>query len=381
MRCLWTLALLSLFADRLASQWEPEISGYVVTMPAFLSFDRSLADSVGVAPTQLVGLTRFRLRPSLSMPWNALLEVEGEVSAVARNGGQYLIGQGESVGRQVLDLRWTLAASDHVAIVSFIDRLVYRQRWSWGELAVGRQRISWGTGRIWNPTDLFNPLNPANFAKIEKDGADAVSAKVFLGTLSDVQAVWNPANTGPSNFGARLRTNSGTYDIALLGGYFDTAPVTGGDLAGNLGPMGVRAEVLYAGPAKTGTPEYVKAIAGVDQQFSRTLYGLLEYQFNGQGTTDKAAYDLEAVLEGSILNVARHYVAAMATYQIHPLVTLSLMGTVNLNDGSQFYSSLINYSAGEELLLGGGLQLFVGDRGDEFWYYPLAAYLTLDYTF
>jgi len=381
MRWLWTLALLSLAADRSAAQWEPAISGYVVAMPAVLSFNRMLADSVGIAPTQPTVLTRFRIRPSLSVPWNALLEVEGEMSAVARTGGQYLFGQGQPVGRQVLDLRWTIAEQEHFAVVTFIDRLVYRQRWTGGEVAVGRQRISWGTGHIWNPTDLFNPLNPANFAKIEKDGADAVSAKVFLGTLTDVQAVWNPAADAPSNAGVRLRTNIGTYDVSVLGGYFDSAPVTGGDFAGNLGPMGIRAEVLYSGPAKSGTSKFLKAIVGADQQFTGTLYGLVEYQYNGPGTTDKTAYDLEALLAGSILNVARHYVAAMASYQPYPLVTLSFMGTLNLDDGSQFYSGTIDYSAGEELVLGGGLQLFNGDRGDEFWYYPLAAYVKVDFTF
>ncbi len=381
MKWRWTLLLLVAAPLQSHAQWQPDFSGYFVTMPAFLSLNPDVAASAGVARNQVANITRLRLRPSLAIPWDALLEVEYEISGLVRSTEQPILVERTDIGRQVFDLRWTIAESDHYAVVHFIDRLVYRQRFSNGEVDIGRQRISWGTGRIWNPTDLFNPINPVNFAKIEKDGADAVSAKYIFGTLSDLQAVWNPARDAVSNYGARLRVNVDVYDFSFLGGYFDAAPVAGFDMAGNLGQMGIRTELLYTGAGKSGSPAYVSAIAGADQQFTSKLYGLAEYHFNGQGTSDKGEYDINALFQGAILNVARHYLAAMASYQVHPLVTLALMATLNFNDGSQFYSCTASYSAADELTLGAGLQLFAGSTGDEYWYYPNTAYVRLDFFF
>jgi hypothetical protein len=377
----WGTIALLLAGTMCPAQWDAQFSGYVLTMPATLSLPSALADSSGISRYQVMDVTRLRLRPSLSLPWDALLEVEYEMAGIVQSTDQTVNIERKQISRQVLDLRWTIVETDKFSLIHFIDRLVYRQRFDFGQLAVGRQRISWGTGRIWNPTDLFNPINPANFAKIEKDGADAVSAKVTLGTLSDLQLVWNPAEHAVSNYGARLRANAGEYDFSLLGGYFDSRAVAGGDFAGNLGKMGVRGEILASGMEKGGSAMFVKYILGLDHQITPELYALLEYQFNGEGTADKDSYDIDALFRGEVLNVARHYLAASASYLVHPLVTLVAMATLNFDDGSQFYVGTVSYSASDNLVLGAGAQAFLGDPGDEFWYYPGTAFLKLEYYF
>jgi hypothetical protein len=387
MKPLWGAVLMLTAVSRSVGQWETSFSGYVVTLPAYLALPTGTpgstgsTDSIGISRSQLMDVTRLRLRPSLSLPWNGLLELEYEMAGIVQSTNQPVTVEQKEIGRQVVDLRWTIAESDHYSLIHFIDRLVYRQRLDFGEICIGRQRISWGTGRIWNPTDLFNPINPANFAKIEKDGADAVSAKINLGPLSDVQAVWNPALNAVSNYGGRLRAHSGEYDFSFLGGYFDGKSVAGGDLAGNLGEMGVRGEILVSGIGQKTPAPFVKYIVGIDHQLTPELYALLEYQFNGQGTSDRDAYDFEALYRGEILNVARHYLAVSGSYLIHPLVTLTAMGTLNFDDGSQFYAGTVSYSAGDNVVLGLGLQAFVADVGDEFWYYPGTAYLKFEFHF
>jgi hypothetical protein len=379
---LWGIALLAL-AGRAEAQWEPSFSGYVLTLPAYLRLPESggTADSAGLSRNQMMDVTRLRLKPSLTLPWDGLVELEYEMAGIVQSAGQPVTVERKEIGRQVVDLRWTIAESERYSLIHFIDRLVYRQRFEAGELVLGRQRISWGTGRIWNPTDLFNPINPANFAKFEKDGADAVAAKLNLAPLSDLQIVWNPARDASSNYGGRFRTHAGEYDVSLLTGYFDGAVVAGGDVAGNLGRMGVRAEVLASGIGADAPERYVKAIAGLDHQLTPELYALVEYQFNGQGVSDAAAYDLEALLRGEILNVARHYLALSATYLVHPLVTVALTGMVNADDGSQFYAGTASYSATDDLVLALGLQLFAASPGDEFWYYPGTTYAKIEYYF
>jgi hypothetical protein len=376
------VAILTLAAVRGgAGQVETSFSGYVLTLPALLSLSPAAADSAGLSRHQVMDVTRIRLRPSLSLPWNALLEVEYEVAGIVQSTDQPVMIEREEIGRQVTPLRWSISHSARYSLIHFIDRLVYRQRFEAGELAVGRQRISWGTGRVWNPTDLFNPINPVNFAKVEKDGADAVSAKVNLGTLSDLQIVWNPVRRGAPNYGTRLRTHAGEYDFSILGGYFDGSSVAGGDLAGNLGPLGLRGEILWSGAGPKHPAAYVKYIAGVDDQVTAQLYALVEYQFNGQGSENPSAYDVDALYRGETLNLARHYLAVSASYLIHPLVTLTATGTANFDDGSQFYAGTASCSATDNLVVELGLYGLVADPGDEFSFYPGAAYVKLEYYF
>ena len=131
------MAALLITASNTSAQWDPGFSGYVVTMPAYLRLNPDLAGSSGLDQNQLANVTRLRLRPSLSLPWDALLEIEYEMSGLIQSADQPLLVESKDIGRQVFDLRWTIAEGDHYAVIHFIDRLVYRQR-----MPVGRRNSS-----------------------------------------------------------------------------------------------------------------------------------------------------------------------------------------------------------------------------------------------
>jgi hypothetical protein len=130
--------------------------------------------------------------------------------------------------RQLFDLTWEIASGDHYVLMHTIDRIYLRYGFAAGEAVAGRQRIDWGTGRIWNPTDLFHPINPADFSRIEKTGTDALSFKIYLGQFDDVNLVIQPQDRlDDTNAGLRLRTHAGEYDLAVVGGYFDRRRLRG----------------------------------------------------------------------------------------------------------------------------------------------------------
>jgi hypothetical protein len=249
-------------------------------------------------------------------------------------------------------------------------------------MIVGRQRIQWGSGRIWNPTDLFSPINPASYDKIEKDGADAVSLKLHLGQFTDLQLVYNlRPSLDSSNYGARFRTNYGEYDLSVMGGYFDRRPVIGADIAGNLFDAGVRAEVTWTGDSEKGSDAYIRYIVGADYQFSPVLYLLFEYLFNGRGVNNPAQYDLAALFRGEILNVNRKYLYLGAVWQLHPLIMGNAGFNANVNDGSVWLLLNASWSTSENTSLIGGIFIPVGERGDEFHYYPASLYIRGDLFF
>jgi hypothetical protein len=294
----------------------------------------------------------------------------------------FLLESGEKTNRQIFDLTWNIVNSNHYILNHFIDRLYFRQDFTWGNIVLGRQRISWGTGRIWNPTDLFNPINPANFSKIEKDGADAISCKYNIGQFTDLNVVFNPQEViGNSNYGFRFRTNFFEYDASIVGGSFDNSYIIGMDFAGNFFDAGVRGEGIFSVNENNSNDTFIKYILGADYQFNPELYGMIEYHYNGEGKTDKFDYELERLINGEILNLSQNYLYVMINYQITPLLTGTLMNLSNLNDYSGFSGIFGTYSITANFYLGMGFQLSYGENFTEYWYYPNSVYLQIEYYF
>ena len=358
---------------------ELNFQGYVMEMPVYENIHPALAELTGVSPSEFSDLIRLRLRPTLHIGDNTKIGLAYEVDGLYYSQNVSFGLASTTPLRQVIGLRWQPVSLRHATVSDYIDRLYLDQEFSFGTLVIGRQRISWGTGRVWNPTDIFNPINPADFGKIEKDGADAVSMKFFLGQLTDIQIVYNSEyHFESSNYAARFRTNILGYDFAVLGGSLDREPIAGGDFAGNVWTAGIRGEALVSrDPAKSGG-YYVRWILGMDNQFTDKLYGLFEYYHNGQGTLDRSRYDLIGLYEGRILNLAKDYLALSGTYQLTPLVTISLSSISNFSDGSGYLAGTVNYSASDNASIALGSLYTFGKILTEYWYYPEAYYLKLE---
>lgn len=366
-----------------SAQSSPDFSGYVYDLPIYMSTNDNLARLYGTKPNQILNLTRLRLHSEYS-PWrDTFIQGTYEISSVYFESipGLFMLEQNKT-NRQIVDLSWTPVDEEHLIVNHFIDRLSVKQFFSWGEMEIGRQRIAWGSGRIWNPTDLFNPINPANFYKVEKDGADAVSATYYLGSFSDLNVVFNLSEKlKNSNYGFRLRTNYQTYDIAMIGGYFDNRVIGGLDFAGNFFDAGLRGEGIASFNENNYKDSFLKYILGIDYQFTSKLYALLEYHYNGEGKTNKFNYQFRRLINGEILNLSKNYIAASVQYQLHPLLSLTLTNTTNLEDKSGFLSGEANYSLTEDIYLKLGGQYFFGDDFTEYWYYSNTAYLQGEYYF
>jgi hypothetical protein len=357
-------------------------SGYVMNVPVYQRVNGTLARSFGRDRDQWLNVARARLRPTASLWGNARLSLEYEITSLYHSGPLFFDIQTTRNKRQVVDMTWNPIHQSKYSVIHFVDRLHFDQSLGFADIVIGRQRIAWGTGRIWNPTDLFNPINPTSFAKIEKDGVDAALTKLTFGDFTDLTLVYNPQEgwkTG--NTGFRFRTNYDEYDMAIVGGHFDKRAVVGGDFAGNLFQAGVRGEGILSADRHNLSSSFAEYILGIDYQFTSKLYGLLEYHFNGEGTKDKSGYDLLRLSRGEIINVGRDYLALQASYLVHPLVNATLLCMRNLDDKSQFLGLLILCSVTDELAVALGGQLYAGDDFTEFWYYPEAIYLKADFYF
>jgi hypothetical protein len=379
----WGLLLLAVFwiQSSSAQDWL-SFSGYIMDVPVYQRVNGTLARFFAADRDQWLNVARVRLRPTASLWGNARLSLEYEITSLYHSDPLFFDIQTTRNKRQVVDMTWNPVNDPKYSVIHFVDRLHFDGRFGFADVVIGRQRIAWGTGRIWNPTDLFNPINPTAFAKIEKDGVDAVLTKLTFGDFTDLTLVYNPQEGWKtSNEGFRFRTNYDEYDLAIVGGHFDKRVIVGGDFAGNLFQAGVRGEAILSADRHNLRSYFASTIFGIDYQFTSKLYALAEYHFNGEGTTDKSSYDLLRLARGEIINVGRNYLALQASYLVHPLVNAMLSYMRNLDDRSQFFGLLVTCSVTDELAVALGGQLYKGDDFSEFWYYPGAAYLKADFYF
>ncbi len=361
------------------SETSLDFSGYVVELPIYERLQPSLAQLLNSSNSQFTNLARVRLRPTLHFGDNTKIGAEYEIDGLYYSEDASFSLSSPPPMRQAISLHWQPIADNHFTASHYIDRLYVDEDFSFGSLVIGRQRISWGTGRVWNPTDIFNPINPANFGKIEKDGADAASMKFYLGQLTDFQLVYDAEyHFKYSDYAARFHTNILGYDLSIMSGFVDKRLVKGGDFAGDIGGAGIRGEALVSSDIINRTGYYVKWILGTDYQFTDKLYGMIEYYHNGQGSPIKTNYDLAGLYNGSILNLAKDYLDVTGTCQLDPLVSISLSSNSNFNDGSGFLSGTITYSASDNTSLAVGTLYTYGGTLTEYWYYPQAYYLKLD---
>ncbi|MFC2084483.1 hypothetical protein ACFLS9_05455 [Bacteroidota bacterium] len=365
------------------SQTEFDFTGYIIDLPVYQKNNKELSELFAIEDYAIININRIRLKPTIYLPANTRINIEYEISSIYFSSeSSFAFGFGKKTNRQLFDLSWNIVNENNFSLNHFIDRIYFRKGFDFGNITIGRQRISWGTGRIWNPTDLFNPINPANFAKIEKDGADAVSIKASLASFTDVQIVFNPKEKFKhSNYGFRFRSNYSEYDYSIIGGYFDKRYVIGADFAGNLLTAGIRGEGIVSINKNNGGSNFVKYIFGIDYQFNAEIYAVLEYHFNGEGTKNKLEYEFNRLINGEILNLNKDYLYTGMTYQFNPLLYLMISEFSNLNDGSGFISILGNYSVTADFYLSLGFQYSFGSNLSEYWYYPNSIYLQGEYYF
>jgi len=358
-----------------------EFQGYIQNYPIVQFVPEEFSKIFNVPQTLLMNYTRLRIKPAFTLGSKTYLKIEAESDLlIYKKLTNFFSVNAKKTNRQIINLKWLIKDDKNFALLNFIDRFYLRTNFSWGRITVGRQRISWGVGRIWNPTDLFNPINPTSFFKEEKDGADAISARVYLGNFSDLNLVFNsPGNSLKNNFGFRFRTNLNGYDFSLISGRFDNHYIIGGDFAGNLKDAGIRGEGIYV--INNQRSSFFKYILGIDYQFNSKLYGLLEYHFNGEGEKETSRYNFSRLINGEIINMGRIYLAASISYEVTPLLTFTFLNINNLEDSSGFIYLSGNYSLTENNYLNAGVQLFYGKIFSEYWYYPNSLFLQWEYYF
>jgi len=231
-------------------------------------------------------------------------------------------------------------------------------------LTAGRQRIAWGSGRIWNPTDRFNPVQPTALEPDQKLGVDAVDGQWRYSGFGGIEMVAAPGNhfSGTSRkLAVRWADIWENRDVAVMAGRIGSEVVAGFDIAGNLGDAGYHMEWMQSWRGMSG--RYSQVSAGMDgtwvnDWFPAGLYLAAEYFFNGAplGHLFRATDSLQSI--------SHHLFGGMVGYDLTPLWRLDMLLLTDLEQNSWFAVPRLSWSARENLDVTWIVQWPTGHNGE-----------------
>jgi hypothetical protein len=292
-------------------------------------------------------------------------------------GGPVPAKGGETEGRRLVDFDHVLVDHGTFLLQHNLDLLAVKLILPRGEIMVGRQVLSWGTGSFWNPTDLLSPFAPSDVDREVRHGVDAVRFSMPLGKTSLLDLVYLPQQEAWAQGGvARVQANTRGFDVSVSAAKYVSDVVLGADTAGDVGPVGVHAEVAYtlglanlAGPGPVEVEErFLRGVVGAAWRPAEDWTLGAEYYFNGFGAASPAGYaaklSSDRIVHGEVFGAGRHYLGLSAVRQATPLLSLQVMLLANLADPSALAIPVSQYWAAQKVLVRVGGYLPIGARPD-----------------
>ncbi|MCK4461927.1 MAG: hypothetical protein KAW46_08980 [candidate division Zixibacteria bacterium] len=254
-----------------------------------------------------------------------------------------------------------------------LDRAVVSVNAEHFDLYVGRQAIAWGSARAVNPTDVIAPYANTELDTEDRIGVDAVRVRVPMGFMGEIDAGYlfgDDFEFDRSAIYLRAKTYLWRTDVSTMILGFQENLLLGVDLARAVGGAGVWLEAGYvlddamSDRRRCSCGDYWRASIGVDYSLGGTVYGFLEYHFNGAGSNDADDYidilSSSAFTEGGVSLMGQHYLIPGASWQITPLVTGSGELLFNLGDPSVLLAPTVEYNVAENIYLAAGAFVGIG---------------------
>lgn len=280
--------------------------------------------------------------------------------------------------RRLVDLDPVLTQSGGLRVEHQLDRLSLRVALPFGDLTVGRQVLSWGTGRVWNPTDVLSPFPPTAVDREVRRGFDAARLAIALGATTQLDVLYLPQRRAADNGGVvRFQTNVAGWDGAVSFGKYVSDLLVGLDVVGDVGPVSVHGEAAYtiglaglgvAGQAVTVSEHFLRAVVGGEWRPHEKVTLGAEYHFNGFGAASAQDYlaklSSPRVTRGEVFGAGRHGAALMVVWQAHDLAGVSLVALANLQDPSALLIPSLEWSFAQNVIVRLGANVPIGAAPD-----------------
>lgn len=253
-----------------------------------------------------------------------------------------------------------------------LDRLSYSRYSDTGDFTIGRQAVSFGAGRMANPTDIFLPYPYIILDNEYRVGVDAIRYVHPFGTMSelDVGAVFGK-DAKPENSSLFIATTLPImeWDSTISYVFYRENSLIGFSTQGSIFGQGAWIEASYNLMSDDST--FFRSVLGLDYKINDDLTWFNEYQYNGAGTSNESMYIENAstslaYAESGVFFLAENYLASGFTYFPDPLVNAYITIFYNIDDASAFSINKVEWNAGENHYLDATLYLGAGKSGSEY---------------
>ena len=275
--------------------------------------------------------------------------------------------------------------------------------------SVGRQRIAWGEGRLWNPIDRLNAIGPLAIQPDQVPGVDAIDLRWHWSGFDYLQAIYAPArDSDDARYVGRIHGVLLDTDLSVLGGWIEGAPTAGIDGSRNLGEAAVRFEVVWIDPRRdvvrfdepgpAPPDDFWQVVVSLDTNLDigAGLYLLAEHLYNGGalGFGSGAAGPLLPLFQppgvpasrdrfgtSQVVSGAAHQTGAQIGYDLTPELRGSFLTLLDWSGGSAVLFPSLVWSGSVSFELALGVQVGVGPRRSEYGDRGALGYLQLEWFF
>ena len=146
--------------------------------------------------------------------------------------------------RRFMNLTHTIDEASRHLFVHRFDRLAVEYRDERLAVTVGRQAVSWGSGHVFQPMDLFNPFAPTAVDRDYKPGDDIVLVeRAFAHSTLQLLHVAR-RDTGNHSYAAMWHGFLGASEVEVMAARHYRDDLLGVTLKVPLGPTMLRADVV-----------------------------------------------------------------------------------------------------------------------------------------
>lgn len=255
-------------------------------------------------------------------------------------------------------------------------------------ITLGRQQIRFGSGKLWNPLDILNPVSPTFIESAEEQkGTDALRFDYYLNEFTELSLVYDQKRYNDklseielenSNSVARLKTTIIDTDLAVLGGQVARRNVGGADFATILFDGILRGSAIYSKPENEDS--YVQAGAGYDYSFKNSLSVLIEYFYNENNLNENdelsAAVQQSLVsgvtqenyflLSNQFITYNKHYVGLALGYDLSSLLRADVLFIADVQGKGFFASPTLKFNIFENVdLIAGALLGYIDQESSK----------------
>lgn len=281
---------------------------------------------------------------------------------------KYAPGYGDALEMDpgVIDMHWSWINAPNLVAHTAIDRLWLNYSSKKWDVRLGRQRINWGQNIVWNPNDLFNVLNFADFDYEERPGSDAFKAQRYFTKNRSLQVAYKFTNDRKEEvYAAMYRFNKKNYDFQILTGKYHDDLAVGVGWAGNIKMAGFKGESTLFQPLNDSSIQAVLTSISWDMSYSNGMYVLVSGLHNSAGQGDLTKMLTLSGAQGGRLDLKslmpnKYSMLVQASGSINPLLSANMAAIVAIDLGGMFVMPTIGYSVRQNLDLSLVGQSFVG---------------------